>query len=119
MARRKGSTRRYTKAQKLEVLKRVQAGETQVAVAASSGVPLATVGYWTRKARGDSPAANGAMRAAKKRGRPAGARNRATTATSSAKSGGIAWALDGDALVIRIPLRVFARQIAEEALRKI
>jgi hypothetical protein len=39
--------------------------------------------------------------------------------TGAARSGGIAWALDGDVLVIRIPLRVFARQIAEDALRKI
>jgi transposase-like protein len=119
MPPRKGTTKRYTKAQKLDVLKRVQAGETQVAVAASSGVPLATVGYWTRKAKGSSLAANGATRPKGKRGRPAGSRNRATTATSTPKSGGIAWALDGNMLVIRIPLRVFARQIAEEALRKI
>jgi len=36
-------------------------GETQVAVATSSGVSLATVGYWTRKAKGSSSAAaNGA-----------------------------------------------------------
>jgi transposase-like protein len=115
MARRKGTTRRYTKAQKLEILKRVKAGETQVAVAASSGVPLATVGYWTRKAKGAS-VANGATRPRAKRGRPVGSRNRAAT---TPRSGGIAWALDGDTLVIRIPLRVFARQIAEEALRKI
>jgi transposase-like protein len=118
MARRKGTGRKYTKAQKQEILKRVQAGETQVAVAASSGVPLATVGYWTRKAKG-AGVANGASSPKAKRGRPAGSRNRAATATSSSKSGGIAWALDGDVLVIRIPLRVFARQIAEEALRKI
>jgi hypothetical protein len=113
MGRRKGTGRKYTKAQKLEVLKRVQAGETQVAVAASSGVPLATVGYWTRKAKGLT-VANGANRPTAKRGRPAGSRNRAVT--GAAKSGGIVWALDGDVLVIRIPLRVFARQIAEEAL---
>ena len=115
MARRKGTTRRYTKAQKLEVLKRVRAGETQVAVAASSGVPLATVGYWSRKAK-SAGATNGATRPMAKRGRPVGSRNRTTT---TPRSGGIAWALDGDTLVIRIPLRVFARQIAEEALRKI
>jgi hypothetical protein len=117
MARRKGAGRKYTKAQKLEVLKRIKAGETQVAVAASSGVPLATVGYWTRKAKGAGTAANGASRPKAKRGRPAGTRTRAITSRST--SAGIAWALDGDVLVIRIPLRVFARQIAEEALRKI
>ena len=83
MARRKGTASKYTKAQKLKVLKRIQAGETQVAVAASSGVPLATVGYWTRKAKGSSPASNGANRTTKKRGRPAGSRNRAVTRTSA------------------------------------
>jgi transposase-like protein len=118
MPPRKGTIRRYTKAQKLEILKRVQAGETQVAVAASSGVPLATVGYWTRKAK-TAAASNGVTRPTAKRGRPAGSRTRATTATSSTKSGGIAWELDGDTLVIRIPLRVFARQIAEDALARI
>ena len=117
MARRKATNSKYTKTQKLEILKRIQAGETQVAVAASSGVPLATVGYWTRKAKGSSPAANGASRTAKRRGRPAGSPARAVTRSSA--SAGIAWALDGDVLVIRIPLRAFARQIAEEALRKI
>jgi hypothetical protein len=114
MARRKG-TGKYTKAQKLEILKRVRAGETQVAVAASSGVPLATVGYWTRKAK-SAGATNGAAHPRAKRGRPVGSRNRIAT---TSKSSGIVWALDGDTLVIRIPLRVFARQIAEEALRKI
>ena len=102
MARRKG-TKRYTKAQKIEVLKQIQAGQTQVAVAAQTGIPLATVGYWVRKAKGIPKA---------KRGRPAGSR-------TAPKSGGIAWALDGDTLVIRIPLRVFARKIAQEALAKI
>jgi hypothetical protein len=115
MAGRKGTTQRYTKAQKSEILKRVQAGETQVAVAASSGVPLATVGYWTRKAK-SATVANSRSRPTAKRVRSTGSRNRAITAS---KSGGIIWALDGDTLVIRIPLRVFARQIAEEALARI
>jgi len=83
---------------------------------AATGVPLATVSYWTRKAKG-APVANSATRPKARRGRPAGSRNR--TATSTPKSSGIAWVLDGDVLVIHIPLRVFARQIAEEALRKI
>jgi transposase-like protein len=115
MARRKGTTRRYTKAQKLEILKRVKAGETQVAVAASSGVPLATVGYWTRKAKG-AGGANGAARPKANRGRPAATRTRASSGSS--RSTGIGWALDGDVLVIRIPLRVFARQIAARAPRE-
>jgi hypothetical protein len=116
MSARKGTTNRYTKAQKLEVLKRVQAGETQVAVAASSGVPLATVGYWARRAKA-APTANGATRPKAKRGRPAASRSRASTGSS--RSGEIEWALDGDTLVIRIPLRAFARQIAARALEKI
>ena len=85
MVRRKGTTRRYTKAQKLEILKRVQAGETQVAVAAATGVPLATVGYWARKAKG-AGMTNGGTRSSAKRGRPMGSRNRAVT--GAAKSGG-------------------------------
>jgi transposase-like protein len=117
MARRKGTSKRYTKTQKQEILKRVQAGETQVAVAASSGVPLATVGYWTRKAKNGSPATNGGTPPKAKRGRPAGSRDRASTRAS--RSGEIAWALDGDVLVIRVPLRAFARQIAARALEKI
>lgn len=116
MARRKSTTGKYTKAQKLEVVKRIQAGETQVAVSASSGIPLATVGYWARKAKGVG-SANGATRTRAKRGRPAGARSRAATRDTGAA--GIVWALDGDVLVIRIPLRAFARQIAEQALAKI
>jgi transposase-like protein len=116
MARRKGTTRKYTQAHRQEIVRRIASGETQVAVAAGTGVPLATVGYWARKAKG-AGAANGASRPKAKRGRPAGARSRA--ATRSAGSADIAWALDGDVLVIRIPLRAFARQIAEEALRKI
>jgi hypothetical protein len=38
MARRKRTASKYTKAQKLEILKRIRAGETQVAVAAATGV---------------------------------------------------------------------------------
>ena len=112
MARRKG-TSKYTKAEKLKVLTRIKAGETQAAVAASTGVPLATVGYWARKAK-KAEATNSVS--PKKRGRPAGSRSRVT---SRAESAGIAWALDGDVLVIRIPLRAFARKVAEEALAKI
>ena len=116
MARRKGIGRKYTKTQKLEILKRVQAGETQVAVAASSGVPLATVGYWTRNAKKAS-GSNGTTRPQPNRGRASSSRKRASSGSS--RSGEIAWALDGDVLVVRIPLRVFARQIAARALEKI
>jgi transposase-like protein len=115
MARRKGTARRYTTAQRREILRLVNTGETQVAVAAKTGVPLATVSYWARKAKGG--AANGTARSKGKRGRPVGSRNRAVAVSS--RSSEIAWALDGDTLVIRIPLRVFARKIAEEALAKI
>ena len=115
MARRKGTTKRYTKAQKQRILKRVQAGETQVAVAASTGVPLATVGYWTRKAK-SAGTANGATRSKAKRGRPAGSRTRASSGSS--RSVGISWALDGDMIVIRVP-RVFARRIVARTLARI
>src|SRR5687768_4048306 len=42
----------YTQAHRQEIVRRIAGGETQVAVAASTGVPLATVGYWARKAKG-------------------------------------------------------------------
>jgi transposase-like protein len=116
MARRKGTTRKYTKAQRQEIVRRIASGETQAAVAASTGVPLATVGYWARKAKG-AGGANSASRATAKGGRPARAQRQARTRGGA--TAGIAWALDGDVLVIRIPLRAFARQIAEEALAKI
>jgi hypothetical protein len=87
-----------------------------MAVAAATGVPLATVGYWTRNAK-KAGAANGATRPKAKRGRPARAPRQARTRAGA--NAGIAWALDGDVLVIRIPLRAFARKVAEEALAKI
>jgi hypothetical protein len=113
VARPKGTAGKYTKAQRMEVLKRIQSGETQNAVAAATGVPLATVGYWARKANG----AGGANSASRRKAKPARAPRQARTRGGA--SAGIAWALDGDVLVIRIPLRAFARQIAEEALAKI
>jgi transposase-like protein len=116
MARRKGTTRKYTQAHRQEIVRRITSGETQVAVAASTGVPLATVGYWARKAK-KAGGANGATRTKAKRGRPARAPRQAGTRAGA--NAGIAWALDGDTLVIRIPLRAFARQIAEQALAKI
>lgn len=115
MARRKTRTRRYTNEQRREVFRRVKAGETQTAIAAETGVPAATVSYWSRKA-GIAAASTRRTRTTGKRKR-SGARGQRTAATS--RSGGIAWTLDGNTLVIRIPLRTFARQLAEEALAKI
>lgn len=102
MARKKGA-RRYTVEQKQEILHRVQAGESQTAIAKETGIPLVTIGYWVRKAKG------GAAPSGRKRGRPRKAQ------------GGrqISVALAGDVLVIRIPLRSFARQLAQRALEKI
>jgi transposase-like protein len=109
MARKKGG-RRYSEKQKLEVISRVQSGETQKAIAGETGIPLATVGYWARKAKnGTGP------KAGRKRGRP-------RSAISSPKAGrnqGIVWKLEGDVLVVRIPLRSFARQIAQKALAEV
>lgn len=113
MARRKTKARRYTNEQRQEVLRRVRAGETQAAVAAETGIPAVTIGYWWRKADG-SPSGKGTRAGGKRRPTT---RGRSTASTS--RPGGIAWALDGDTLVIRIPLRSFARQVAEEALAKI
>lgn len=103
MALKKGG-RRYTDEQKQEILGRVQGGQSQTAIAAATGIPAVTIGYWLRKARG------GAAPAGRKRGRP-----RAVAGRNSE----IAWALDGDTLVVRIPLRTFARQMAQKALAEI
>ena len=115
MARRKTKARRYTNEQRREILRRVKAGERQAAISAETGVPAVTIGYWSRKA-GIAAASARRTRTTGKRKR-SGARGHRKAATSL--SGGIAWALDGDMLVIQIPLRNFARQIAEEALAKI
>lgn len=115
MARRKTRARRYTNQQRREVLRRVKAGQTQTAIAAKTGIPAATIGYWSHKAQEASPSA-GRTRTRRKRGRPATRGRRVSTPSRPAE---IAWALDGDTLVIRVPLRNFARQIAEKALAKI
>ena len=103
MARKKGA-RPYTDEQKQAVLRRVQGGESQVAIVVETGIPLATIGYWVRKAKGGA-------KAGRKPGRPRG--------TGSGAREEIAWALNGDVLVVRIPLRHFARQLAEKALARI
>jgi len=109
MARRK-SGRRYTGEEKVEVIRRVQAGETQAAVAKATGITAWTVGQWVRAA------GNGA-RPGRQPGRPRGvgsARRRA--ARTGRRRQEIAWALDGDMLVVRIPLSRFVRQLALKAL---
>jgi transposase-like protein len=105
MARKKGG--RYSEKKKQEIVRRVQGGESQMAVARESGIPLATVGYWARKAK------DGAAPKARRKRRS----SRAVVGGSKAsRNQGITWALDGDVLVVRIPLRNFARLLAQKAL---
>ena len=67
MARRK-SGRRYTAEQKAEVIRRVQGGETQAAVAKEAAISAWTVGQWVRGAKGG-------VKAGRKPGRPRGSRS--------------------------------------------
>jgi len=106
----KKSGRRYTAEQKAEVIRRVQAGETQAAVAKAAGISTWTVGQWVR-------AAKGGAKVGRRLGRPRGvgsARRRAARTGRGRQE--IAWALDGDMLVVRIPLSRFVRQLTLKAL---
>lgn len=101
--------RRYKDVEKEEVVRRVRAGESRNAVAAATGVPPSTVGYWVKiagdgSARGGGKAGKaGEGMAGKKAGRPR---------PSGAGGETISWALDGDELVVRIPLGRLARRAA-------
>ena len=109
MARRK-SGRRYTGEEKVEVIRRVQAGETQAAVAKATGITAWTVGQWVRAA------GNGA-RPGRQPGRPRGVGSARRRAAGTGRRGQeITWTLAGDVLVVRIPMRQFARQLVQEAL---
>jgi transposase-like protein len=111
MARKK-SGRRYSEKQKQEIIRRVSGGESQIAVSRETGIPAVTIGYWARKAKDGATRSATAMR---KRGR----RRAAVTRASADRDRGIVWALDGDVLVVRIPLRNFARLLAQKALAEI
>jgi transposase-like protein len=108
MARKKMG-RRYSTEQKLEVIRRVQGGESQKAVANDTGISSWTIGYWVRGAK-----------AGRNPGRPRATQvERLQAARASRRAEEIAWALDGDVLVVRIPLRQFVRQLARRALERI
>ena len=111
MAARSKLGRRYTAAQKAEVIRRVKGGETQAAVAKEAGISGWTVGQWVR-------AAKGGAKADRKPGRPrgTGSRRRRVATRSGGQNQEIAWSLDGDMLVVRIPLSRFVRQLALKAL---
>jgi transposase-like protein len=100
---RKRTARRYTLEQKQEILRRVRSGERQNAIAKETGIPAVTIGYWVSRAK-----ARGGV------GRKPGAR----TIARATRSQDIVWALDGDVLVVRIPLRQFVRHLAQRALAK-
>ncbi len=112
MARKKMG-RRYSTEQKLEVIRRVQGGESQKAVARDTGISSWTIGYWVRGAKaGRTPG--------RKPGRPRATQVvRLQAPRASRRVEEIAWALDGDVLVVRIPLRQFVRQLAQRALEHI
>ncbi len=106
MAARKALGVRYTAQQKAEVVRRVQSGETQAAVAKETGISGWTVGQWVRGAKGRA-------KAGQKPGSPRGTRlARLSPANSDRRGLKIASSLDGDTLVLRIPLGRVARRIA-------
>jgi len=107
MARKK-TGRRYTDEQKQEILRRVAGGERQNAIAKETGIPAVTIGYWVSKARAGGSVAGRKRRAVRR-----------AVAVRAVRSQDIAWALDGDVLVVRIPLRQFVRHLAQKALAKI
>ena len=114
MAARNKLGRRYTAEKKAEVIRRVQGGETQAAVAKETGITAWTVGQWVWGAKGGA-------KAGRRPGRPrgTGSRRRRVATRSGSQNQEIAWALDGDMLVVRIPLSRFVRQLAREALAEI
>jgi transposase-like protein len=102
----KKSGRRYTAEQKQEVIRRVQGGETQAVVAKEAGMSAWTVGQWVRGAKGGA-------KAGRKPGRPRGRRSAPRRAGRTGRRGQeIVWSLDGDLLVLRIPLGRVVRRIA-------
>ena len=107
MATRKKTVRRYTEEQRQEILRRVVGGERQNAIARETGIPAVTIGYWVSKAKAKGGAVAGRKKRAVRR------------AVRAARSHEIAWALDGDVLVVRIPLRRFVRHLAQKALAEI
>ena len=110
MAARSKLGRRYSAEQKAVVIRRVQGGETQAAVAKETGITAWTVGQWVRGAKGGA-------KAGRRPGRPRGTRSaRRPPARTGRRSREIVWALDGDMLVVRIPLSRFVRQLALKAL---
>ena len=110
MAARNKLGRRYRAAQKMEVIRRVRGGETQAAVAKETGITAWTVGQWVRGAKGGA-------KAGRKPGRPRGTGSARRPAGRTGRRGQeIVWSLDGDVLVVRIPVGRFARQMALKAL---
>ena len=102
MAAKSKSGRRYTAEQKAKVIRRVQGGETQAAVAKEAGISAWTVGQWVRGATGG-----------RKPGRPRSARlTRRPAAGSARRDQAVSWTLTGDTLVLRIPLGRVVRRIA-------
>jgi len=113
MAARSKLGRSYTAEQKAEVIRRVRGGETQAAVAKETGITAWTVGQWVR-------AAKGGAKAGRRPGRPRGTRSARGPAGRTGRRGQeIVWSLDGDVLIVRIPMRQFARQLVQEALERI
>lgn len=109
----KKSGRRYTAEQKAAVIRRVQGGETQAAVAKDTGISGWTVGQWVRGAKGGA-------KPGRRPGRPRGTgSSRRRAARTGRRRQAITWTIAGDVLVVRIPLSRFVRQLAQKALANV
>jgi len=103
---REESGSRYSAEQRQEVIRRVQGGETQAAVAKEAGISAWRVGQWVRGAKGGA-------KVGRRPGRVRGTRSaRRRAAMTGRRSEAIAWSLVGDLLVLRIPLGRVARRAA-------
>ena len=104
--------RRYTDVEREAVVRRVRAGESRIAVAAATGIPESTVGYWVKIAGGGSATGSGVKVGKAEKGT---ALKKASRPRASSSGGGgetVSWAFEGDVLVVRIPLGRLARRIA-------
>jgi transposase-like protein len=107
-----GKERRYKDGVKDEVVRRVREGESRGSVARDTGIPMPTVCYWVRT-RGRGSASGGRAGKTRKAGKgTAGRKAGRPQATNSGGGEAISWAIEGDLLVLRIPLGRIARRAA-------
>jgi transposase-like protein len=107
---------RYSDAVKDEVVRRVEAGENRAAVARDTGIRYETVVYWVRTRKRGSAGGGKAGTAGRGRRAKSVTARKTTGPPRPTRSVGIgeaiSWALQGDVLVLRVPLGRVARRAA-------